>query len=320
MKALVLENTGEKVVYKEVDEPRADLGEAIIKLKAAALNHRDLWITKGLYAGIKTPIILGSDGAGIVEGANVLIYPGINWGDNENFQSNEFKIVGLPDNGTLAERVHIPRKNIYLMPEHLSFEEGAALPLAGLTAWRALMSRAAVQPNEKVLISGIGGGVALMAMQFAVANGNEVYITSSSDEKIAKAIEMGAKGGINYTSDNWGKELAKLSGGIDVIIDGAGGEGFSNFLNACNPGARISIYGTTRGNLQDLNARIIFWKQISILGTTMGSDEDFEDMLFFVSEHKIKPVIHKIYPLEDGAKAFEDMENGEQFGKLVISI
>jgi len=317
MKAIVLKDANTTPTFsdfpikKEVDKVK-------VELHASAINHRDLWIIKGQYAGIKYPIILGSDGVGLLDGKKVIINPGQNWGNNQNVQSKDFKILGLPDNGTFAEYVYVDKKYIYPAPKHLTDFEAAALPLGGLTAFRALFTRAKIKKGEKILISGIGGGVALFAMQFAVAAGLEVYVSSSSDDKIEKAIALGAKNGINYTVENWYKNLIAMSGGIDVIVDSAAGPDFNNYLKVINPGGRLVVYGGTRGNIQNLSPQILFWKQVSILGSTMGSDKDFTDMLDFVNKYKIKPVLDSLYDLQDFNIALNRMKTGIQFGKIVL--
>jgi len=317
MKAIVLKNENTLPIYEDlIFDDKKD--KAKVKLIASAINHRDLWIIKGMYAGIKYPIVLGSDGVGIFEGKKVIINPGQNWGEDEKVQSSKFKILGLPDHGTFAEFVYTTKQYLYPAPDHLTDYEAAALPLGGLTAYRALFSKAKIKKNEKILIAGIGGGVALFAMQFAIAAGLEVYVSSSSDEKIKKAVELGANGGINYTKKDWHKELKTISGGVDIIIDSAAGSGFSTYLKLINQGGRIVIYGGTRGNIQNLSPQILFWKQISIFGSTMGSDRDFNDMLQFVNKHKIKPVLDSLYNLEDFNIASKRMEEGKQFGKIVL--
>lgn len=319
MKALHLKNKGENPVYEEFDlEPNP--GTVKVEMIASALNHRDLWIIKGQYAGLKYPIVVGSDGLGTYEGKRVIINPSHNWGENEKFQGNGYKILGLPDHGTMAEFCYVPEKYIYHAPEHLSNDEAAALPLAGLTAFRALFVQGKAEKSQKVLISGIGGGVALFALQFAIANSMEVYVTSGSDEKLGKAAKLGATKTYNYNSESWEGELLKYSGGIDLVIDGAGGDGFHKFAKIMNPGGKIAIYGGTQGKINNLIPQTIFWKQISIIGSTMGSDSDFKNMLEFVNEHKIKPVIDSIFPIEDHALAFQRMDNGAQFGKIVMTI
>ncbi len=332
MHALVLEAPDFPPVYKKVDTPKPGEGQALVKLHAAALNHRDVWIMQGKYPGIKYPIVLGSDGAGVVDavgphekvkilGREVIINPGINWGKDEAYQSKEFEILGLPENGTFAEYVTVPIENIHDKPEHLSMEQAAALPLAGLTAWRALMTRGQFKKGEKVLITGIGGGVALFALQFAAAAGAEIFVTSSSQKKIAQAIKLGARGGANYTEENWEEQITMLSNKpFDVVIDGAGGEGFATALKLLGPGGRAVFYGGTAGKWPKLLPQHLFYKQIEIKGSTMGSPKEFEEMLAFINEHKIEPVVSETVPLREGADAFLKMDRGEQFGKLVLKM
>lgn len=321
MKAIVLEAINTPLKTTEIPAPVAKEDEISVEIRYAALNHRDVYITKGLYAGIVTPVVLGSDCCGVdEEGNEVIINPGFDFGDDERAQGKRFNMLGMPSNGTLCEYVCVPRKYVFSKPTHLSMEQAAALPLAGLTAYRALFVRAQYMPGERVLISGIGGGVALFAMQYAVASGSEVWVTSSSEEKIQKAIALGAKAGINYKDENWHKKLLEEKITFDVIIDGAGGKGFSQLVAVCNPGARIAIYGGTAGKMDNISPQIIFWKQITIAGTTMGSEKDFSDMLKFVEEKNIVPVISKIYGFHEAQQAFDDMEKGGQFGKLVVRI
>jgi len=207
------------------------------------------------------------------------------------------------------------------MPSHLSFEQGSALPLAGVTAYRAVFSRAKVSPGENVLITGIGGGVATMALQFVLAEGANVFVTSGSNEKVKKATDLGAKSGALYTDPDWTKQILYQSKGkIDVIIDGTGGNTLSALLDIVSYGGRIVIYGSTLGQAENVNLHRIYWKQISLLGSTMGSDNDFSQMLRFVGERGLVPVIDSIYNLEDIVTAFQKMQNSEQFGKIVLRI
>jgi len=296
-------------------------GEVFVQLHAAALNKRDYWITKGKYPGISYPLVLGSDGAGVLDGREVIINPSIGWGDDPEYFAKDFTILGLPQNGTFSDLVKVPEENIYDKPAHLSWVEAAALPVCGVTAYRAMMTRGRARIGERMLITGIGGGVATMALLFGVALEMEVWVTSSSDEKIARAISHGAKGGVNYTADDWDKELvAKAGGQFDLVIDGAGGKGFSKMAHFMSPRGRIVVYGGTSGNIDGLSPQRIFWKQLDILGTTMGSPEDFERMLDFVSVHKIKPIISHVFPLEQANEAMEIMTNGAQFGKVCLEI
>ncbi len=320
MKALQLTEKNQTPVLSEVPAPKAEKSQKVVQIKAAALNHRDVWIVKGMYPGIKFPAILGSDGAGLVDGREVVIQPGINWGIDQRFQQKDYHILGLPENGTFAESVGVNEDQLFDKPSHLSFEEAAALPLAGLTAFRVLFSRCQVQSGEKVLITGIGGGVALFCLQFALAIGAEVYVTSGRPDKIERAITLGAKNGVIYKEADWSEKLEKIAGGFDVIIDSAGGEGFAKLVKLCNPGARIGIYGGSNGVISGVSPQLIFWRQISILGSTMGSDQDFEQMLAFVNRHKIIPIVDTVFPIEEGALAFERMARGEQFGKIVLKV
>ncbi len=337
MRAFVLKSPEEGLVFEENYAIETHLQDSLqpdevcVKLSAAALNHRDVWIEKGQYAGLKYPIILGSDGVGTVvsKGKNVsevavnqsvIINPNNNWGESARFQSKAYHVLGLPKNGTLAEFIVVNADRLQPKPAFLSNEEAAALPLAGLTAFRALFGRAKLQKGEKVLISGIGGGVALFALQFAVAAGATVFATSGDDEKIKKAIELGAKGGANYKNETWHKDFLKTHGEVDVVIDSAGGNGFAKFLDITAAGGRIAFYGGGQGLINNLSPQKIFWKQIDILGSTMGTDREFAEMLDFVNKHKIKPIVDSVFSLENAKMAFEKMDSGAQFGKIVVQI
>lgn len=330
MKALVLTGKHQAAEVLEVPKPEAGPGEAVVRLEAAALNHRDVWIQKGQYAGLKYPIVPGSDGAGVVEsaadaedwvGRPVIINPSLAWGSSAAYQDpGTFRILGLPDDGTLAEYVKVPVSNLVEKPAHLSFEEAAALPLAGVTAYRAIITRARLTAGEKVLITGVGGGVALFALQFAVAAGAEVLVTSGSVEKLDKAMVMGAMGGANYREKGWTERLKSLAGAFDVIVDGAAGDGLNDLLDLAAPGGRVVLYGATRGNPAEVAARRIFWKQLNVLGSTMGSQEDFEAVVGFVRQHGLRPVVDRVFALEQGEAAFRWMDEGKQFGKIVVKI
>jgi NADPH:quinone reductase-like Zn-dependent oxidoreductase len=331
MKAVVLKDKLMPLTVEAVDRPIPQRGEVRVKVVAAALNHRDLWIQKGQYAGLKFPIILGSDGSGVVEmvgegvsedlmGKNVIINPSIHWGADERVQSKQFKILGLPDHGTFAEYVVVPQENIFEMPAHLTHQEAAAIPLAGLTAWRALFTRAKCGIRNHVLITGIGGGVALFALQFALRAGATVYVTSGSDQKIQRALTMGTAGGVNYKEDDWHKKLLNQTDGFDVIVDSAAGEDFSKLIDLAKPGANIVFYGGTNGAITNISPQKVFWKQLNILGSTMGSNFDFQSMVGFIHQHQIKPVVDEVFPIEFAQKALQKMEHKEQFGKIVLQV
>jgi NADPH:quinone reductase-like Zn-dependent oxidoreductase len=213
----------------------------------------------------------------------------------------------------------VPASQLTAKPAHLTWEEAAALPLAGLTAYRALFSRAKLQRGERVLISGIGGGVALFARQYAVAAGAEVWVTSSSREKIDRAVKLGAKGGFNYRDEDWATAAIKNPGQFDIVVDSAGGEGFGKLIDVSASGGRVVFYGATRGDAA-LPMRKIFWRQLSLLGTTMGSPSDWAAMTDFVAKHQVRPVVSAAFPLARAGEAFALMERSGQFGKIVIQI
>ncbi|MFZ1516117.1 MAG: zinc-binding dehydrogenase [Saprospiraceae bacterium] len=320
MKAAIIKEKNTPIVIEQIATPEPSLKEVVVDVQFAGLNHRDVWILKGQYAGIQYPMVVGSDLAGTYLGKKVIVNPAFNWGNIQTHQSNHFEILGLPKYGALAEKVKVPESSIHPLPEHLKPEEGASLPLAGLTAYRALISRGQAVKGEKVLITGIGGGVALFAMQFALAIGLEVYVSSSDENKIQKAVSLGAKAGFNYKNEEWEKDFVKNFGGVDLIIDGAAGDGFGKLVKICNPAARIVIYGGTNGMITQLIPQQIFWKQISILGSTMGSETDFKNMLTMVEKHQIHPVIDQIFPFDEVNEAFNRMSSGKQFGKIVLGI
>ncbi len=314
----------------EVPDPIPKGDEVVVGIRAAALNHRDVWIKQGQYAALKWPCIPGSDGAGVVLacgseidsswlGREVVINPSFCWGSRETAQGGEFQILGLPRDGTLAEKIAVPANQVSPKPAHLTWEEAAALPLAGLTAFRAIHSRAQVQRGERVLVSGIGGGVALFALQFAIAAGAEVWVTSSSAEKISRAVQHGARGGFLYNDSGWAAEALKTPGPFDVVVDSAGGDGFEKLIDVTASGGRIVFYGATRGNAA-LPVRKIFWRQLSLLGTTMGSPRDWTEMLTAVERDGLRPIVSETFPLVRAAEAFALMERSGQFGKIVVRI
>jgi NADPH:quinone reductase-like Zn-dependent oxidoreductase len=331
MKAIVLEAADKPLVLKEVEKPVLKPGEVLVKIKAAALNRRDYWITVGKYAGIKYPTILGSDGAGIVAetgseddkhwiGKEVIINPGHGWGDDENFQSGAFKILGLPEDGTFAEYVKVQAAYLHPKPAHLNWEQAAAIPLAALTTYRALFTKGKAVKGNKVLVTGVGSGTGTLTLQFAVAAGCKVFVTSGSGQKLDRAKQLGASAGVNYKEQDWAEQLQHLSGGFDLIIDSALGDEFAKLTDICSPGGRIVIFGGTAGNIPALNGRKIFWRQLQIIGTMMGSPADFKNMLDFINLHQIVPVVDEVFPLADTAKAIHKMADSTQFGKIVISV
>lgn len=331
MKAIVLHEVKSKLALEDRDELSPVAGQVVVTLQAAAFNRRDYWITQGKYPGIELPVVPGSDGAGVVSklgtgvsdewlNRQVVINPGWNWGSNQQFQSNDFQILGMPIDGTFAGQVLVPIEYLHASPGHLSPVKAAALPLAGVTAFRALFSQAGLKAGENVLVTGAGGGVATFAIQFAKAAGAKIYVTSSSPEKISNAIRLGATAGFNYRESDWGKQLVATAGNMNVIVDSAGGQNYAVLLNVAAPGGRVVNYGATTGPAESLNLFHVFWKQLRLLGSTMGSPEDFSAMLDFVTQHKIEPVIDQVYPLADANEALDRLSASEQFGNLVLEM
>lgn len=325
-----MESAERPVVYKEIDKPVLEAGEVLVQVKAAALNRRDYWITIGQYAGIKYPSVLGSDGAGIVVDVadetdkhwlnqEVIINPSNNWGESNEVKSDDFKILGLPDYGTLAEYVKVKAEYLHHKPSHLNWEQAAAIPLAGLTAYRALFTKGRAKAGDKVLIVGVGSGTGTFALQWAVSAGCKVFVTSGSGDKIDRARHLGAAAGVNYKAQDWAEELKHLAGGFDVVIDSALGNEFTKIIDLCNPGARIVTFGGTAGNIPAFNARPLFWKQLELLGTTMGTPQEFEAMLKLISDKQIVPVVDEVFAMADAQKAFDKMKDSSQFGKLVLT-
>ena len=334
MKAVVLREAGgpDKLKIENVDTPEPGRGEVRVRVNAAALNRRDYWITVGLYPNMKMPVIAGSDGAGIVEslgegadkkllGREVVIYPARNWGGNTQTFGPDFKILGMPDQGTFAEYICVPADCVYDKPAHLTMQEAAAVPLAGLTAWRAVVTQAEVRAGQTVLVTGAGSGVSTFAIQWAVQHGAKVWVSSGNADKIKKAREIGAVGGANYNDAGCYTQLAKDTGGFDFVIDSAGGDAVNDILDALKPGGRFVFFGATRGmpaKAPDL--RKLFFRHIRIQGTTMGSPAEFRAMLDFISGKKLRPVVHGVIPMEKAVEAHKLMESFSQTGKIVLNI
>ena len=330
MRAWVLEKIGEGPVLKTIDTPTPTVKEALIRLEAAALNRRDVYIRDGQYPGVKTPVVLGSDGCGEVvqcpsepswEGKRVIICPSLDWGPREDWQGLDYHILGLPTQGTLAEEIVVPRENLFPAPAHLKPSEAAALPLAHLTAWRAVVTRGQVQTNQSVLVTGLGGGVALAALQIAAGHGARVWGSSSCPEKIQRAIELGAEGGFLYTDEGWASQAAAaVSGGFDLIIDGAGGKGVGDLVRLLAPAGRLVFYGGTRGKWPAILPQYLFFKQVSLLASTMGSPREFGDLVRWVDEQNVIPAIDRTFSFNDVDQAFQRLQSGAQTGKVVVQI
>ena len=332
MRAVFFKGKDQPLSVQQIKKFRPVKDQVLVRLHNAALNHRDIWTWREQSLTTPDGIILGSDGCGIIEdvgedadtlliGSEVIINPSLDWGNNPIVQGNSFRILGYPDHGTFSDYIAISKKYVFEKPEHLNFIESSAVPLSGLTAYRALFSKARLRAKEKVLITGIGGGAALWVLQFAVGYQARVYVTSGSDEKLNKAKSLGATGGFNYKDAEWHQKALKESGGgFDIIIDSAGGNDFSKLIEVALPGGRIVNFGRTAGNITNIATRLLYWKQLSIHGTTMGTRDEFLSMLDFVESRRLRPVIDQVFPLEKIEDAIKRMEQGDQFGKIVLQI
>ena len=329
MKAALFKSKDIPPCVAEVAKPIPGKKEVLIQLHYAALNHLDLWIWQDKV--LDREVISGSDGSGIVIavgedadtsliGKKVVINPSMYWGDESRFAGESYEILGNPTNGTFAEYIKIDESFVHEKPAHLSLKEAAALPMAALTAYRALFTKAKITANDTVLITGIGGGAALFLLQMAVAAGASVYVTSSSEKKITQAIQLGATGGFNYKDPDWTVKAKNTMGSFDVIVDSAGGDGFALLTEIASEGARIVLFGRTAGDINHLKPSVIFNKQLSISGTMMGTHEEFKAMLSYYSEHNLKPVIDKTFQLYEINDAAAYMKSGEHFGKIIFSI
>lgn len=343
MKAVVIYEHGglDKIKVEDVPEPSFAEDEVVLKVHSAGLNHLDIWVRDG-RGGLKTnkPHILGSDAAGVViaVGANVkdvkigdevIINPGLSCGSceycNRGQQSEclTFGIVGLTRPGTFAEQVVVPACNILHKPSHMNFDEAGGFVLAYVTAWRMLMTRAQLQPGQTVLIHGIGGGVALCALQLASLAYAEVIVTSSSDEKLAQAAQIGADYTINYKKvDDVAKRVKDITSGfgVNIVIDTVGAATWPIDFAVARRGGKIVLCGVTSGAEVPTNLRTLYWNQLTVMGSTMGSNEDCRQMLKAVETAKIKPVIDSVIPLEKAKEAMAKMETGKQYGKIVLKI
>lgn len=331
MKAVLFKGKDHPLQIVEVRKPKPIKDQVLIRIRYAALNHRDLWLFQEQTQQFPEGVIPGSDGSGVIEevgedadplliGAEVVINPSLDWGNNPVVQGDTFRILGFPDHGTFAEYLVISKKYVFEKPEHLSSEEAAAVPLSGLTAYRALFSKARLRAGEKVLITGIGGGAALWVLQFALAYKARVYVTSGSEEKLSRALAMGAAGGFNYQDPQWAEQAKREAGGFDIIIDSAGGNDFAKYIDLAYPGGRIVNFGRTAGNITDIPTRILYWKQLSLFGTTMGTRDEFLSMLALLESRNIRPVIDKTFALSQVSEAFQRMETAGQFGKILLEI
>lgn len=325
MKAFVLEYG--KLKLKEMPDPKPNSGEVVVKLKVAGLNRRDLYIPNRMGPD-KEALILGSDGAGIVEavgegvtsfqiGDEVIINPSLGWFENSDAPPEGFDILGMPDHGTLAEKIVISAEQLERKPAYLTWEEAGVLALAALTGYRALVTKGNVQQGDTVFIPGAGSGVATYMIQFAKQLGARIIVTSRDEEKRKQALKIGADRAIATNSD-WEKELENEV--IDLVIESVGKATFNRSLNVLKKGGRIVTFGATTEDVVDFNLREFFYGQYQLFGSTMGSREELREMLAFMEDHKIRPVVGHTFTLDKVQDAFDFLEVNKQFGKIAIQI
>src|SRR5689334_21806241 len=340
MKAVVFNEHGgpEVLQYAEVEAPRIRANEVLIEVRACALNHLDVWARKGL-PGIKIPLphILGNDIAGVVReagglvswvkvGDEVMLQPGVSCGHCINClrgQDNlcpEYDILGYRRDGGYAELVAAPGVNVVPKPQNLSWEEAAALPLVTLTAWHMLVTRARVEPGEDVLVHAAGSGVGSIAIQVAKLRGARVITTASSDEKLAKARELGADETINYTREDWPKQVKRLTNkkGVDVVVEHTGAATWPGSISSLKNNGRLVTCGATSGFDARTDLRQVFYRHLTLLGSFMGSKGELIEAMKFVSESKIRAVVDRVLPLSEARQAHELIEDRAQFGKVVL--
>ncbi|MFC5604383.1 zinc-binding dehydrogenase [Sporosarcina koreensis] len=325
MKALIHVNGQLKI--GEMEEPIARNGEVVVALHAAGMNRRDIYIPNR-RGEVEDPLILGSDGAGVIEsigegvegwpiGDEVIINPSLRWFAQSAAPPEGFDILGMPDHGTFAEKIAISAEQIEKKPANLSMDEASVLALASLTGYRALFTQGGLKKGDTVFIPGAGSGVATYMIQFAKNVGARVIVSSRVEEKRQKAMKLGADLAIDTHSD-WTVELADEK--IDLVIESVGRATFNRSLDVLKQGGRIVVFGATTEDVIELDLRKFFYGQYQLFGSTMGSREELREMLKHVQEFGIKPVIDKVYRLEDGLEAFKHLEDSEQFGKLVLRI
>ena len=328
MRAVRIHEDGgpEVLVLEDVPDPAPAAGEVLVRLHASALNHLDVWIRKGLPS-VPKPRILGADGAGVVEalgdgvsgfelGDRVVLNPGVEAG------GGAIHVIGEHGDGTNAEQIAVPATNVYPIPDGLSFAEAAAFPLVFETAYRMLVTRAHLRPGEWVLLWGIGGGVSTAGLAIAKALGGRTIVTSSSDEKLARARELGADATVNHVSGDVKAVVKEATGGrgADVVVEHVGEATWRTSLDVAAREGRIAVCGATSGPNPPAALHRIWWKQLTILGSTMGTKVDFEGAYELVASGRARPVVDEVVPLEQVRAAHERLEAGEQLGKIVLEI
>lgn len=327
MRAVELQEFGgpEGLRAVELPDPVPGTGQVRVDLVAAALNRRDYWIRVGRKVAL--PAVLGSDGAGVVsavgdgvtdvhEGDEVVINPSLDWGESEEAAGPDFRILGAPDQGTYAERIVVAAHQVRPRPQRLSWLESAALPLAGLTAWRVAVTHAGAGPGKTILVPGAGGGVATFLIQIATALGARVLVTTGSEEKLERARRLGAEGGVLYTDEDWPEQVAP----VDAIADSIGAPVWDGAFRALRPGGRLVNFGDTARATAELELSPLYFGHFRIQGTTMGSPREFDALLAHVEQAEWRPVVDSVFPLQHAAAAHARLEDADRVGKVVLVV
>jgi NADPH:quinone reductase-like Zn-dependent oxidoreductase len=307
--------------YEEAPDPVAGNGEVLVELRAAALNRRDILVRNppGPAYDFPKPFVAGHDGAGVRRdsGEDVVLYPGVGWGQSDDVPG-ALKWLGGPLDGTFAELVAVPEECVFPKPARLSFEEAASLPVAGMTAFRALFPVGRLRSGETALVLGAGSGVSTFAIAMAAQAGARVLVTSSSQEKIDRSRDLGADGGVLYTEGDWAAAVRELApDGVDIVVDSIGSS-WPDSLRTLRRGGRLVVFGATGGGAVEVDVRFVYLNFLSILGTTGASPRQFGDFLRFVQEGSWQPVIDSVRPLAEAEAAYERLA-ADHYGKVVLS-
>jgi NADPH:quinone reductase-like Zn-dependent oxidoreductase len=340
MKALAFNEHGglDKLRYQDVPEPKIGDGEVLVKVRACALNHLDLFVREGL-PGLKLPLPfwsgcdiageiaeVGAAVEGVAVGDRVAVNPNLSCGRCEFCIRGEdslcvtYGILGEHTHGGLAEGVKVDGRNVVKLPDHVKFEDAAAFILVSMTAWRMLVTQARLRPGEDLLIIGVGGGVSSTAVQIGKLCGARVWVTSSSDDKLARARELGADECINYAKEDWAKAVFQKTGrrGVDVILENVGAATWQGSIRSLAKSGRLVTCGATSGPIGETDIRLVFWKQISIIGSTMASRREFNEVMTQLFRGKLRAIVDSVMSLRDGVAAQQKLAEGKQFGKIVL--
>ena len=341
MKALAFDEHGglDKLKYRDVPEPKIGDGDVLVKVRACALNHLDLFVREGL-PGLKLPLpfwsgcdiagevaAVGGAAQGVAVGDRVAINPNLHCGRCEYCGKGEhslcvsYGILGEHTYGGLAEYVKVDAQKVVKLPANVTYEDAAAFILVNMTAWRMLVTQARLRAGEDLLVIGVGGGVSSTAVQIGKLCGARVWVTSSSDDKLARARELGADECINHAKEDWARVIAQKTGrrGVDVVLENVGAATWQGSIRALAKGGRLVTCGGTSGPICETDVRQVFWKQISIIGSTMASNSEFSDVMAQLFRGRLRAIVDSVMPLAEGAAAEQRLAEGKQFGKIVLT-